>query len=138
MNEPDVVAQRIDGLVLDLRRAHREDGEPSFDVMARRAGYSKATLHRVLKGADLPKWDVLRAFLTACRVAESEMSRWKARWIEIRDLIDPIPASTAGALVTSRVDEVCDRCGLRVGDRGVHDQWHDQFVPRRTLTSVPA
>ncbi|MET9230660.1 helix-turn-helix transcriptional regulator [Lentzea sp. NPDC003310] len=143
MSDFDVVAQKISGLVHDLRRAHRTDGEPSFDVMARRAGYSKATLHRVLKGRDLPKWDVLHAFLTACRVAEDEMSPWKARWIEIKNLIDPIPASTTTGVPGVTADDSCDRCGLRIGNPDVHAAWHEQFVPRtdtarRALTSVPA
>ncbi|ALO05667.1 putative WD-40 repeat protein [Streptomyces venezuelae] len=61
----------------DLRRLRREAGGPTYAAMARRAGYSVATLSRAAAGEQLPSLPVVRAYATACGADPEE---WEGRW----------------------------------------------------------
>ncbi|MFD4320755.1 helix-turn-helix domain-containing protein [Streptomyces sp. NPDC058548] len=60
-----------------LRRLRQEAGGPTYAAMARRAGYSAATLSRAAAGEQMPSLPVVRAYATAC-AADPEV--WETRW----------------------------------------------------------
>ncbi|MFI2739553.1 helix-turn-helix domain-containing protein [Streptomyces sp. NPDC018711] len=64
-------------LAHDLRALRREAGGPTYAAMARRAGYSVATLSRAAAGEQLPSLPVVRAYATACGADPEE---WEERW----------------------------------------------------------
>ncbi|MFJ5050394.1 hypothetical protein [Streptomyces sp. NPDC088719] len=61
----------------DLRRLRDEAGAPAYRVMARRAGYSAATLSQAAAGERLPTLPVLLAYVGVCR---GDSAEWQDRW----------------------------------------------------------
>ncbi|MFD9643083.1 helix-turn-helix domain-containing protein [Streptomyces sp. NPDC059082] len=64
-------------LAHELRQLRREAGGPTYAALARRAGYSVATLSRAAGGEQLPSLPVVRAYATACGADPEE---WERRW----------------------------------------------------------
>ncbi|MGW3492235.1 nSTAND1 domain-containing NTPase [Streptomyces sp. NPDC001020] len=60
----------------ELRRLRRQAGGPTYAAMARRSGYSVATLSRAAAGEQLPSLPVVRAYATACGADPAE---WEKR-----------------------------------------------------------
>jgi transcriptional regulator with XRE-family HTH domain len=71
-----------------LRQIRRMAGDPSQEELARQIGVAKSTVCRMLKGYNLPRWAVLERFLQVCGVEDIDGA--KARWISIRELIEPV------------------------------------------------
>ncbi|MEU7540127.1 helix-turn-helix domain-containing protein, partial [Streptomyces narbonensis] len=78
----------------------REDaGGPTYAAMARRAGYSVATLSRAAAGEQLPSLPVLRAYASACGADPDE---WERRWLAVsgelaaRERADDAPSPYRG------------------------------------------
>ncbi|WP_457511482.1 nSTAND1 domain-containing NTPase [Streptomyces sp. TE33382] len=61
----------------ELRRLRDEAGAPAYRAMARRAGYSAATLSQAAGGERLPTLPVLLAYVTVCR---GDTADWQDRW----------------------------------------------------------
>ncbi|MEU9318182.1 helix-turn-helix domain-containing protein [Streptomyces sp. NPDC048295] len=81
-------------LAHDLRRLRREAGGPTYAAMARRAGYSVATLSRAAAGEQLPSLPVVRAYATACGADPEE---WEERWYAVsQELAAREPADAPG------------------------------------------
>ncbi|MFI6423260.1 helix-turn-helix domain-containing protein [Streptomyces sp. NPDC050842] len=86
-------------LAHDLRRLRREAGGPTYAAMARRAGYSVATLSRAAAGEQLPSLPVVRAYATACGADPEE---WEERWhavsgeLAARERTDDVPSPYRG------------------------------------------
>ncbi|WP_323136566.1 nSTAND1 domain-containing NTPase [Streptomyces anulatus] len=61
----------------DLRKLRDEAGAPAYRAMARRAGYSAATLSQAAAGERLPTLPVLLAYVGVCR---GDSAEWQDRW----------------------------------------------------------
>ncbi|WP_323138564.1 MULTISPECIES: helix-turn-helix domain-containing protein [unclassified Streptomyces] len=61
----------------ELRKLRDEAGAPAYRAMARRAGYSGATLSQAAGGERLPTLPVLLAYVTVCR---GDTADWQHRW----------------------------------------------------------
>ncbi|MER7949683.1 helix-turn-helix domain-containing protein [Streptomyces sp. NPDC096079] len=67
-------------LAHDLRRLRGDAGGPTYAAMARRAGYSVATLSRAAAGEQLPSLPVVRAYASACG---ADPDAWERRWLAV-------------------------------------------------------
>ncbi|WP_432116050.1 helix-turn-helix domain-containing protein [Streptomyces sp. S1] len=67
-------------LAHDLRGLRENAGRPTYAAMARRAGYSVATLSRAAAGDQLPSLPVVRAYASACGADPDE---WERRWLAV-------------------------------------------------------
>ncbi|WP_328549195.1 hypothetical protein [Streptomyces platensis] len=63
----------------ELRKLRDQAGAPAYRGMARRAGYSAATLSQAAAGERLPTLPVLLAYVRVCGGDEEE---WRRRWTE--------------------------------------------------------
>ncbi|MCX5098023.1 hypothetical protein OG887_00090 [Streptomyces sp. NBC_00053] len=61
----------------ELRKLRDEAGAPAYRSMARRAGYSGATLSQAAAGERLPTLPVLLAYVGVCR---GDAGDWQHRW----------------------------------------------------------
>ncbi|MFI0934985.1 hypothetical protein ACH4RG_25110 [Streptomyces sp. NPDC021019] len=61
----------------ELRKLRDEAGAPAYRAMARRAGYSGATLSQAAAGERLPTLQVLLAYVGVCR---GDTAYWQERW----------------------------------------------------------
>ncbi|MCO1575842.1 hypothetical protein M8C13_08740 [Crossiella sp. SN42] len=93
-------------LAFQLCQLRREKGEPSLRALCKTMPCvvpdSASTLHRVFAGRTLPKWPVLEALLLhGFGVSAEEVEgTWKARWVEVKNLVDPLvpPQTESGSL----------------------------------------
>ncbi|WDT52595.1 nSTAND1 domain-containing NTPase [Streptomyces sp. G7(2002)] len=72
----------------ELRKLRDEAGAPAYRAMARRAGYSAATLSQAAAGERLPTLPVLLAYVRACGGDEGE---WRRRWTEADEAVSQQP-----------------------------------------------
>ncbi|MEU0396532.1 protein kinase [Streptomyces sp. NPDC006208] len=63
-----------------LRQLRQDAGNPSYEAMAKRVRYGRATLNAAARGHNLPSRDVTLAFVEACRGNERVMREWARRW----------------------------------------------------------
>ncbi|MFF8289382.1 protein kinase [Streptomyces sp. NPDC016309] len=71
-----------------LRRLRQEAGNPSYEAMARRVTYGRATLHAAARGHNLPSRDVALAFVRACGGDERAVREWARRWESTKALLE--------------------------------------------------
>ncbi|MFD0169695.1 hypothetical protein ACFVJH_37025 [Streptomyces decoyicus] len=86
MGRPENPIDPQDGPVqrfaFELRKLRDEAGAPAYRAMARRAGYSAATLSQAAAGERLPTLPVLLAYVGACH---GEAEEWRRRWQEANE-----------------------------------------------------
>ncbi|MGW0902970.1 nSTAND1 domain-containing NTPase [Streptomyces sp. NPDC002853] len=75
--ELDPAAGSAQRFAFELRKLRQEAGAPTYRVMARRTGYSVATLSRAASGERLPSLPVALAYVRACGADGAE---WEQRW----------------------------------------------------------
>ncbi|WP_405725458.1 hypothetical protein OG607_20970 [Streptomyces sp. NBC_01537] len=75
----DPKAGPVQRLAHELRELRRAAGNPSYQSMAAKAGFSATTLSRAAFGERLPSLDVLRGYVHACG---GEPGEWEPRWKE--------------------------------------------------------
>jgi hypothetical protein len=63
-----------------LRQLRRAAGNPTYRVLARKAGYSPASLSTAASGKILPSLEVTLAYVGACGGDEEE---WRRRWYDV-------------------------------------------------------
>ncbi|MEU3994043.1 helix-turn-helix domain-containing protein [Streptomyces platensis] len=74
----------------ELRKLRDGAGAPAYRGMARRVGYSAATLSQAAAGERLPTLPVLLAYVRACGGDEEE---WRRRWTEADKAVSQQPCS---------------------------------------------
>ncbi|PBC80220.1 PD40 domain-containing protein [Streptomyces sp. 2133.1] len=74
----------------ELRKLREEAGAPAYRGMARRAGYSAATLSQAAAGERLPTLPVVLAYVRACGGDEEE---WRRRWTGTDKAVSQQPRS---------------------------------------------
>jgi WD40 repeat protein/transcriptional regulator with XRE-family HTH domain len=79
----DPAAGPVQRLAHDLRELRRSAGGVSYRTMAKKAGFSVATLAKAASGERLPSLAVLRAYVRACG---ADPVLWEARWAEAEAL----------------------------------------------------
>lgn len=137
MTTQDVKQQFAD----ELRRARRQDGEPSYrDLNKRmRARYSIASISRALSGTSFPRWEFTENFLRACHVSDAEIAGpWFSAWKEAADVISPIGQAPddgkAGAAAPDPAAQYtgaqCPQCGAWIINPLRHQAWHATHIER--------
>ncbi|MFD7125062.1 hypothetical protein ACFV9X_13175 [Streptomyces anulatus] len=76
-NPIDPQSGPVGRLAHDLRKLRDGAGAPAYRAMARRAGYSAATLSQAAAGERLPTLPVLLAYVGVCR---GDSAEWQDRW----------------------------------------------------------
>ncbi|MFD2691585.1 helix-turn-helix domain-containing protein [Streptomyces phyllanthi] len=79
----DPAAGPVQRLAHDLRELRRSAGGVSYRTMAKKAGFSVATLAKAASGERLPSLAVLQAYVQACG---ADPVPWEARWAEAEAL----------------------------------------------------
>ncbi|UTP36805.1 eIF2A-related protein [Streptomyces rapamycinicus] len=72
----------------ELRKLRDEAGAPGYRSMARRAGYSAATLSQAAGGERLPTLPVALAYVRACH---GDVGEWRRRWGQVDAEITAVP-----------------------------------------------
>ncbi|MGR3936958.1 nSTAND1 domain-containing NTPase [Streptomyces sp. BRA346] len=92
MGRPEKPIDPQDGPVArfayELRKLRDEAGAPGYRSMARRAGYSAATLSQAAGGERLPTLPVALAYVRACR---GDVEEWRHRWEQADAEITAVP-----------------------------------------------
>lgn len=76
----DPTAGPIQAFAHDLRELREKAGGPTYRVLARRAGYSAATLSEAARGQRRPSLDVTLAYVGACG---GDLNEWRLRWHDL-------------------------------------------------------
>jgi hypothetical protein len=71
-------------LLAALRELHLQAGEPSTRAIARSTGraISHDTVHRILTGQDLPRWNTLELIVKA--LDDGKVETFRALWVSAR------------------------------------------------------
>jgi len=72
-------ADPVGRLAHELRVLRSRAGSPSYQTMAKVAGFSATTLSRAASGKRLPSWEVVKAYVRACG---ADFEAWEPRWQE--------------------------------------------------------
>lgn len=158
------VRKLVEEFAYDLQWELRTVGDPSYRTLARAlgSGFSIATLSRKLRGQQFPGWEFVETLLTYCRLSPEVINGdWNARWVDIQNMIYPIPhtpnnpgtkrpkrqqgrrnakgvATAAEPLTAPLPGSECSECGLLMGNPDRHAEWHDLYVPRpRAVRALP-
>ncbi len=78
----------LQAFAYDLRKLREKAGSPTYRILARKAGYSPATLSEAARGQRRPSLDVTLAYVGACG---GDPDEWRLRW---QDLTETSPAVT--------------------------------------------
>ncbi|MFC5253575.1 helix-turn-helix domain-containing protein [Streptomyces nigrescens] len=87
-NPIDPQAGPVQRFAFELRKLRDEAGTPAYRAMARRAGYSAATLSQAAAGERLPTLPVLMAFVEVCR---GDTTHWQSQWEQVNDELTQLP-----------------------------------------------
>ena len=87
-NPIDPQAGPVQRFAYELRKLRDEAGAPAYRAMARRAGYSAATLSQAAAGERLPTLPVLLAYVEACR---GDAGHWQRLWDEVEGELSRLP-----------------------------------------------
>ena len=129
----------IQGFAIRLRRARRQDGDPSYRNLHRQMDYSISSISRVLSGQSFPRWEFTERFLRACHVSEQEINGpWRSRWIAVAGLVSPLGGdvptdSETGAETPAHpayAGTECAQCGAWVINQIRHRAWHAAYTRR--------
>ncbi|MFE0381958.1 helix-turn-helix domain-containing protein, partial [Streptomyces inhibens] len=92
MGRPEKTIDPQDGPVqrfaYELRKLRDEAGGPAYRAMARRVGYSAATLSQAAAGERLATLPVLLAYVRAC---QGDAEEWQRRWEQVNEEIAAQP-----------------------------------------------
>ncbi|MEU9117275.1 hypothetical protein AB0D04_37395 [Streptomyces sp. NPDC048483] len=87
-NPVDPQAGPVQRFAYELRKLRDEAGAPAYRDMARRAGYSAATLSQAAAGARLPTLPVLLAYVEVC---SGDTGYWQQLWEEAEGELAQLP-----------------------------------------------
>ncbi|MFI5524261.1 helix-turn-helix domain-containing protein [Streptomyces platensis] len=93
-NPIDPQAGPVQHFAFGLRKLREEAGAPGYRAMARRAGYSAATLSQAAAGERLPTLPVLLAFVEVCR---GDAAYWQSLWEQVNDELAQQPRAADDA-----------------------------------------
>ncbi|MFE6775128.1 hypothetical protein [Streptomyces sp. NPDC057702] len=79
-NPVDPTAGPVQQFAAALRALRRAAGQPTYRVMAERAGFSVSTMSRAAGGEQLPSLAVTLAYVGACG---GERAQWERRWRQV-------------------------------------------------------
>lgn len=83
----------LQAFAYDLRQLREKAGNPTYRILARKAGYSPATLSEAARGQRRPSLDVTLAYVGACG---GDPDEWRLRWHDLAEA-DTGTATTADA-----------------------------------------
>jgi len=70
----------LQAFAYDLRKLRDKAGTPTYRILARKAGYSPATLSEAARGQRRPSLDVTMAYVGACG---GDPDEWRLRWHDL-------------------------------------------------------
>lgn len=82
----------LQAFAYDLRQLREKAGSPTYRVLARKAGYSPATLSEAARGQRRPSLDVTLAYVGACG---GDPDEWRLRWHDLAAAETGTAAKTA-------------------------------------------
>lgn len=104
--DPGTIASAAD-FVLLMRRLWQWADQPSLAELNRRSGgfsLPPSTVSDVLRGAELPRLELVVPYLRACRLAEDQCAQWEQAWLglRVREITQhALPARSLGAELLS-------------------------------------
>lgn len=97
--DPD--AGPLQAFAYDLRKLREKAGNPTYRALARKAGYSPATLSEAARGQRRPSLDVTMAYVGACG---GDPDEWRLRWHDLAATETVVTAADAGTEAADPVD----------------------------------
>ena len=70
----------LQAFAYDLRQLREKAGNPTYRILAKKAGYSPATLSEAARGQRRPSLDVTMAYVGACG---GDADEWRLRWQDL-------------------------------------------------------
>lgn len=84
----------MEAFASELRQLRQEAGL-TYAALAEQAGLALSTVAAAARGNSLPTWEVVAAYVTACR---GDVEWWRQRWVRAcRETGRPVPAAVAAA-----------------------------------------
>jgi hypothetical protein len=93
----------LQAFAYDLRQLREKAGNPTYRMLARKAGYSPATLSEAARGLRRPSLDVTMAYVGACG---GDPDEWRLRWHDLTAAETGTTAKTAADAGTEPADPV--------------------------------
>ena len=93
----------LQAFAYDLRKLRDKAGTPTYRILARKAGYSPATLSEAARGQRRPSLDVTLAYVGACG---GDPDEWRLRWHELAATQTETSTRTAAAAHSEPADPV--------------------------------
>jgi len=124
-----------------LRASRQEAGELPFRELGKKIAskHSLATVTRAFRAdrATLPKWRLVQDILVdGLEVGPETVNMMRKAWAAAQNVIKPVglggsvdEATVPHLTITSHGTE-CDICGLEVGNREKHNQFHADYIRR--------
>ncbi|GAB3971966.1 hypothetical protein GCM10029978_048140 [Actinoallomurus acanthiterrae] len=91
-NPIDPDAGPLQAFAYDLRQLREKAGNPTYRALARKAGYSPATLSEAARGQRRPSLGVTMAYVGACG---GDLDEWRLRWHDLAATEPVVTARTA-------------------------------------------
>jgi transcriptional regulator with XRE-family HTH domain len=102
-NPVDPDAGPLQAFAYDLRKLREKAGNPTYRALARKAGYSPATLSEAARGQRRPSLDVTMAYVGACG---GDLDEWRLRWHDLAAAETVVTARTAAKADTEAAHPV--------------------------------
>jgi hypothetical protein len=93
----------LQAFAYDLRQLREKAGNPTYRMLARKAGYSPATLSEAARGQRRPSLDVTMAYVGACG---GDPDEWRLRWHDLAAAVTGATTRTAADARTEPADPV--------------------------------
>jgi transcriptional regulator with XRE-family HTH domain len=116
----------LQAFAYDLRKLREKAGTPTYRTLARKAGYSPATLSEAARGQRRPSLDVTMAYVGACG---GDPDEWRVRWHDLAATKTETSTKTAADAGTEPADPVKAAAPGEPAPQPSHTRWRRWMRP---------
>jgi transcriptional regulator with XRE-family HTH domain len=110
----------LQAFAYDLRLLREKAGNPTYRILARKAGYSPATLSEAARGQRRPSLDVTMAYVGACG---GDPDEWRLRWHDLAETGTKTATKAAADAGTESADPVSAPAPAEPAPPPSHPRW---------------
>jgi transcriptional regulator with XRE-family HTH domain len=116
----------LQAFAYDLRKLREKAGNPTYRILARKAGYSPATLSEAARGQRRPSLDVTMAYVGACG---GDPHEWRLRWHDLAATETKTTTKTAADADTEPAGPVNAAAPAEPAPPPSHTRWRRWMRP---------